>query len=679
MKKKILTWVLLISLLVCLFPAAAFAVWEHGSKGTAELTKILIGKDGKRYYINEDVKTVFYEANGRKVVKPGNGLSKLLRRYLKITDKKDGRSRYGYCVEFGAGFNSKADYKASKAQNAKSLFRRMPEDAQKIIAAVLCYGRSGTGKVPVASANDADYYYATQIMIWEAQQGLRTISGDKGTRLAAAHGMPANHMYKSLKGRPAEKCYKWLRDKVNDHLTTHSFAAETAGSAPVHLMKYDKTAEKWSVVLTDTNKKASGIIVSDPRIQVTRSGWQYTLESREPIGAPALVTIKNQMIKGRASGNLLVWNCTSKPSNQAMILGSADLFSMYFKVATDSSAQVLIEKQDAETNKPVTGASATYEVTDADTGSLIAKNLKTGKDGKALIPRELHPGTYELKEVQAPEGYRIAETPVRFSVNSNSGSLTLAHKNMPQKGIIRVVKSGERFRVTDGAVNTEKEPLAGVVFQIFAAQDIVTKDGTIRLKAGGLADTITTDKEGKSNSKELYPGNYNIVEKETCPGYVLLTEPVPVELSFAGQEAALALEEVSITNELSKGTVEVEKTDVSTGEPLPNTGIEILDEKQQLLLQTRTDAAGRAVFPQLPTGKYFFREFDPPKGYQIDEQSFPFEIKENGEAVKCRMSNRMIPDRSPETGDDFPVKSCILAAVAGVFIIFLIYKRRRRY
>ena len=104
---------LVICFAVSLFPAPAFAAWQHGDKGNADFTKILIGKDGKEYYINEDVKTVFYSNNGKKTTKSGNGRKKVRWRYLKISDTTDKGSKYGYCAEFGASFSDQANYKAS--------------------------------------------------------------------------------------------------------------------------------------------------------------------------------------------------------------------------------------------------------------------------------------------------------------------------------------------------------------------------------------------------------------------------------------------------------------------------------------------------------------------------------------------------------------------------------------
>lgn len=690
--KRVFAWVLAICMTVSLFPAAAFAAWEHGDKGSADFTKILVGKDGKQYYINEDVKTVFYNSNGTKKVKAGNGRSKVRWRYLKISDKTDGTAKYGYCIEFGANFADTANYKAYDSSKDKTLFQNLPADVQKIVSAALCYGRNGSRKVPVAGANDADYYFATQVLIWEAQQGLRTIATKdgrpNGTKLAKAHSMPAKHMYNFLKGRPAEKCYNWLLKKVNDHLKVHSFASQSKAEAPVYDMQYDRASGGWSVTLTDTNNKSSGIKSSVPGVMVTRNGNQYTFKSQAPITAPVFLTGKNTLDGGSSSGKILVWNCTTNSAYQSMIMGSADQFSMYLGLQTvNAPSQVLIEKKDGETGKTITGAPAVFRVVNA-AGTSIAENLTTGADGRAALPQALPAGTYQIQEVQAPEGYRLEKEPVTFTIAENpAGTVIVQQTDLPQKGIIRLTKKGETIEYEGGKMKVGEKTLQGATFHILAAEDILTKDGTLRLKAGELADTITTDANGNASSKELYLGKYHIVEKEAPLEYVRSTEPSAVELQFAGQEAAIAFADAELFNEQKKGGAEIQKTDVSSGKPLPDTGIEILDKEKRVLVQTRTDEEGKALFEKLPAGKYYFREFDAPKGYQIDETAFPFEIKEDGEIIKCEMTNQKIPaetmpkksDHSPQTGDHFPFWIWIILLFSAVFVIFLAAYRHKRY
>lgn len=655
-KQRMIYGILILLVLSAIFPGTAFAAWQHEDRGTADFTKVLVGQDKKTYYINENVRTIFYSKDGASKIKPGNGRNKVRWSYLRIDDQTAGASRYGYCIEFGAGFSHRASYLARDPAKSHTLFHCLPKDTRKIIATILCYGRDGSKKVPVAGANDADYYFATQVLIWEAQQGLRTIKEingkSKGTRLAAAHSMPAKHMYEFLKGRPAETCYRWILKRVNDHLTVHSFASETKAAAPVYTMNYDPSQEKWLLTLTDTNGKENGLKCTDPRVTVSRSGNKYTLEASQEIPSPLLLTGKNQMQGGSATGKILSWDCTSNAENQALLMGSKDMTSMYLNVQAPS---------------------------------LPAPPVPQPQEQTGVI--------HISKKGELPDLPTVSVTP--------DDTVTMGEMVTDGEAVI----AGETVRTT---------PLAGVVFQIAAAEDIVGVDGTVSLKAGDVADTLTTDQHGNAASKALYPGIYQVTEIGTPEGYVTLSEPVRAEIIQEGQRTVVTPEEVCLTNTYQRGSVEIQKTDVSTDSPLPNTGIEILDDAKQVLLKDRTDKNGCVRFQKLPVGNYYFREFDAPKGYELDESLFPFVIKEHGEIVKCQMSNKKLAqetkpkdkreaqapggmrlekakapqpsqtsrtslDNSPQTGDDSHVLwiclICLFTSSGIIFAMIRIYKR----
>ena len=75
-----------------------------------------------------------------------------------------------------------------------------------------------------------------------------------------------------------------------------------------------------------------------------------------------------------------------------------------------------------------------------------------------------------------------------------------------------------------------------------------------------------------------------------------------------------------------------------------------------LVFQGYTNKDGVVIFSLSP-GKYYYREFDPPAGYILDDTPFPFEIKENGEIVKAVMTNEpkvglIIPVYTPDGGGE---------------------------
>ena len=126
------------------------------------------------------------------------------------------------------------------------------------------------------------------------------------------------------------------------------------------------------------------------------------------------------------------------------------------------------------------------------------------------------------------------------------------------------------------------------------------------------------------------------------------------------------------------GEIEITKTDVATGDPLPNAGFRIKDEAGNIVAEGRTDENGIARFT-LRYGKYTYQEFEAPDGYQIDTKEYPFEIKEDGQIIKAQMTNELIP--TPQTGADSNVGSIIatvlaVLCVAGGIAMIVINRRK---
>ena len=189
----------------------------------------------------------------------------------------------------------------------------------------------------------------------------------------------------------------------------------------------------------------------------------------------------------------------------------------------------------------------------------------TNSEGYLITPEVLPYGEYSLVEVQAPVGYVLDSTPVPFSVSAENAeeenSLTIIKvnkENTAQKGRISVQKTGNIFTSVNMASSAytdengemivnpttytpvfENGNLSGAVFQVIAAEDIITLDGTIRANAGDVVAEITTDENGYAESDLLYLGKYEIKEISAPFGYVQNTESQFVELTYVGQEIAV--------------------------------------------------------------------------------------------------------------------------------------------
>ena len=241
-----------------------------------------------------------------------------------------------------------------------------------------------------------------------------------------------------------------------------------------------------------------------------------------------------------------------------------------------------------------------------------SKTFKTNSAGEITV-NNLPIGTYTVTEqsCEANQGYILAESQ---NITVEMDKTTTANiQNNIMRGDLKVIKTFEG----------RETPLAGVEFTITGPHD--------------YNQTFATDENGEINITDLPIGEYTVteIESELTEGYVL-SEPQTVTVAYQ------QLKELEIDNRKIRGSIEISKEDVSTGEKLPDTGIRILDKDKNILFEGRTDKNGIVKFENLEYGSYYYQEFDAPEGYVIDESLFPFEVTGDGEIIKATMHNRMI-------------------------------------
>ena len=238
-------------------------------------------------------------------------------------------------------------------------------------------------------------------------------------------------------------------------------------------------------------------------------------------------------------------------------------------------ALIEIVKKDAETGKVIPAAGIGFKVRNTDTGEYIVQHINyptptdidiyyTDVTGKLMMPEKLPYGNYEIIEQCTAYGYVLNSAPIAFKVDGEKTVVTVEKFNMPQKGIIRITKSGEIFASaveTDGVYSLvfADKNLAGATYEITAAVDIITPDGTLRYAKGTVVDTVTTDENGTAESKALYLGKYTVRETKAPYGMVLNSTPKTVELTYAGETVEVTETAAEFYNERQKAALSLAK------------------------------------------------------------------------------------------------------------------------
>ena len=250
---------------------------------------------------------------------------------------------------------------------------------------------------------------------------------------------------------------------------------------------------------------------------------------------------------------------------------------VYRFLINNATFEALIEivKKDAETGKIIPASGIGFKVRNTDTGEYIVQHINyptpvdidtyyTDATGKLMMPEKLPYGNYEIIEQCTAYGYVLDSAPIAFKVDGSKTIVTVEKHNMPQKGIVNISKSGEVFFSaveSDGVYSFvfADKGLAGAVYEITAAEDIITPDGTLRYAKGTVVDTVTTDESGNAASKPLYLGKYTVRETKAPYGTVLNDEAKSVELTYAGETVEVTETAAEFYNERQKASLSLAK------------------------------------------------------------------------------------------------------------------------
>ena len=351
---------------------------------------------------------------------------------------------------------------------------------------------------------------------------------------------------------------------------------------------------------------------------------------------------------------------------------------------------VKVVKLDAETGKQIPYAGAGFEIYNSD-GHRVSMQFTypevteihtfyTNSEGYLITPETLPYGEYTLVEVEAPYEYVLDSTPIPFTISQENSStdtgvtvVKVKAQDMPQKGVIEIGKTGEVFAsvgmLGGGYVDEngneiefpityspiyETQGLPGTVFQIYASEDIVTGDGTLRAYQGELVDEFTTDENGKAVSKELYLGKYTVVEKTASDTFYNPNEQHDVELTYAGQTVSVTSTELNLFNDRQKVTVSLAKAleqdetfSIGMNDEIKNVQFGIYADEDitaadgsvipadSLITYANCDENGNINFNcDLPIGfKWYVKEISTDEHYVLSDTKYAFETAYQGQTV----------------------------------------------
>lgn len=563
---------------------------------------------------------------------------------------------YAYCINFDKLHTSGT---TSKQETLDEYLKsgHVPDSMQRQIKEFCIYSYKGKTQYGyskdteicassiMAQAVSARYYDDSSASLSSNETKLLNAYSYNGSNASAHH-------------QELVECYKKMKSEMVSHYDVPNGTSKNKniiGKSATYPAKYDVKTGKWTA--TVKLDSLSQFSVSKPNsVTVTRSGSNMTItaDNEKDLKNVVFTLTKTKgkyvehidecsplILSGGSDVQEMVVSCyEDKDPVKAYLkittpIGSAHLdksFTDYFDNKQTGTAdmykavkfQLVRKVGDSYKFVKATGKDGSYSFTDlASQATDLTPNNKGDIDVTGLPE-----GDYEWREISTADGYMISsKKAITVTADKTAKTEFINKASAPDKGKITIHKRDAETRAD----------LAGAKFEVAAAEDIYVGNGYCIYPKGTVIDTITTGADGiAETTKAIYKGySYTVTEIEAPKGYSISDEPTQT-IKLVEQQAEFV---VDFDNEIITKPFEITKTDISTGELIPDCTFEILNENNEQVITGTTDENGIAHF-QLAIGKYFYREISAPDIYEIDDSAYPFEITENDDIVKAKMTNK---------------------------------------
>ena len=657
--------------------------WGVGNNVYAAMLGNYIGSDGGTYGDKRNYTYIYYKADGDVAT-----ATRVKSNHAKLGVSKNGVTQQAICIEAGVSYSTGSSY-VGKDTSDRYMQNLPPNVSIRLKFALLCGFNSDVKKSPVANTNLDDFSFATQIIVWEIQQQLRT-GYNKGDLKANKWGTPATVYYEQLKGRPAEKCYEYILNKMKAYSIVPSFTDTNKAYAPTHTMEYNSSTKKYSITLPDNNKSnmpASAFNI--PGVTVTKSGYDYTFSTTSKISGTKVCTYKANRTTGK---QLVVWK-SSGGDSQTMADGIDDPVRFYANFKTSNLGTAQIKKvwehnHDASSTKA--DNSDIYFTIKNSSGSAVKATGKAGSytysasgsvtkfklnSSNTFLVKSLPAGTYTVTEHgnnsdgSIPYYTRTGGVSKTVTVTAG-GTGTVTFKNTRNTGTGKVIKTWIDTNGNAIAASNNVERNKQIYFRIKNADGkYITVNGT--KYSGSYTFTGTSTKAtslyvnpstGTFTVSDLPTGKYTVYEYGSPEGYSVNKAYQTITISRDKTSS------VSFINGEDSGTANIKKIWLSDA-TLTATQIANLEKNVYFTVKDSdgkyikvTGSAGAYTYAgtqttannlklsgskfnvsKLPMGTYTVTEINNASGYNPKSQTKTVTIANKGETKSVSFTNKSTP------------------------------------
>ena len=298
-----------------------------------------------------------------------------------------------------------------------------------------------------------------------------------------------------------------------------------------------------------------------------------------------------------------------------------------FEYVTGNLQDVTFDVFAAEDIKAADGVSEDYYKADEKVGTIT-----TDSNGIAQLGN-LPAGKYYVKEVKTAHGY-VLDGDLRY--------VDLSYRDQDTPVITYDEKwQNARQKVKVTVLKKEKDTdrvLAGGIFGLYTKEDIKNAKGEVLLEKDTLIEQKATDENGQITFTADLPvdGKYYVKEINAPAGFVTTEEVQEFTFDYAGEDQAEVSYDFTFENQPT--TVELTKSDLTTGNELPGAHLKVTDEEGNTVDEWTSTTESHVIKELVVGKKYTMTETKPADGY-VTAESIEFTVENTAEIQKHEMKD----------------------------------------
>lgn len=397
-----------------------------------------------------------------------------------------------------------------------------------------------------------------------------------------------------------------------------------------------------------------------PKDFVTAVDFTFTISQDESEITDVAKKVKDIFVNNEQMESYIKLVKKDLKTNKTVTLSSATFQIKATKDIYDRGTNKILYKKDEVISQKIGSKVYTSFTTNSDNVIVPDNSYMINDDkGTVVTPLSLPVGSYEITEIQVPNGFLQLEKPITFNIENIRSYDTDKYGDYIQEVVIKneqptgTILLNKKVNVRENIDKSlvDISDLSKIKFRLTAKQDVVDMaDGSIIYKKDSTIGEYNLRADGTLEIENLPLGVYEMQEIATLDGLIL--NDMKYEFKFNYEDTTTKVYTLNLDVENDTTLFEISKKGITGEDELIGAKLEVKDSEGNLI-DSWTSSYEPHTIEGLTTGKtYTLTETYAPEGYVI-ANTIQFTVENKAEVQQVTMIDKQVKvSKTSITGEE---------------------------